>query len=245
MLILPKWWQNITQEELTRYLTTPVPPPAEEKTKSISRRSLDVEFAFYRRDRTILSNIDELNKWPDKQPEVISDTERIIAMPNAAHVLICSKGFAVREVAVKGMVGLVDIGDVELNTSRSSTIKWDVEEFRNRVIEMLSPQIISALDALMKEPNIPSRFEFLADVCEAYGYEIITNTELKWISIIKPPGDAILISPDELRKNISEAKEILLIYGGKSDPWNSYSICRKRFSEASDDAIIIPISSDG
>lgn len=246
--ILPKWWKRINQEGLTRFLAEPVSPISRNREKRyLTGRRVFIDddyrmFGHYQ-GKGILSKMNNIDKWPGKQPEIVSDTFRIIALPTAAHVLICSKGLGIRSMPIHGMVGLVDIGEVELDASRSYTLGWDHEKFREDILEKLSPEIISALNNIQTEMNIPERFEFLADVGKAYGHKLLTKTKLKWINIIKPPGDIILISAEELRKIIAEVKEIFIVYG--TSPWNSYSICRKRFGEVAQTTILITISSKG
>lgn len=226
--VLPKWWQYISQEKLTRFLA-PV------RKKRIRR--------YFYGDELVLSKISELKKWPGKQPEIVSDTFRIVALPDKSHVLVCSKGLAISRITMDGMVGLVDIGEVKLDTSRYSTIEWDEKTFRNEILEKLSPKIIAALDNMTKEINIPERFEFLAKVGQAYGHEILTKTKLRWVNVIEPPGNIILISAEELRKIVAGVKEICIVYG--ASPWTSFSICRKRFGEVVDNAVLITISTKG
>ncbi len=243
--IRPKWWQSISQDRLTKFLVEPISIHERgNRTRRIFEREIDFLEYRYLGNNMALNKIDDLKKWPGKQPELIEDEYRIIAVPQGSRMIICSRGFTVKSIEIRGMMGLVDIGDVKLNTSRSSTIEWNSEEFKAQMLDKLRPKIISALDGLLdKETNIPARFSFLAEVGKSYGYEIFTLTKLKWISVIKPPGDILLLSAEDLRRVISKEKEIFITYN--VNPWNSHSICTEYFGNINDTAIIIPISSVG
>ena len=239
--IFPKWWQAIDQEGFFSYsinhsfITSP-----QQQARNNPRR-----MHYYFRDSKIdaLSKIDGLDKWQDKQPEVISDSYRIIALPKANAVLICSNGFAVETIPISGITGIVDIGDIDLNTSRSTPIQWDINRFRIKIVDELQKHMINSLNALNQEPNIPARFNFLADVGQVYGNEVLIKTSLKWITIIRPPGDIIQISAEELLNIIPDYNELFITYD--CSPWKSYSLLRTRFNRLKIDNLIIPISSVG
>jgi hypothetical protein len=137
----------------------------------------------------------------------------------------------------------VDIGDIDLNTSRSTPIQWDINRFRIKIVDELQKHMINSLNALNQEPNIPARFNFLADVGQVYGNEVLIKTSLKWITIIRPPGDIIQISAEELLNIIPDYNELFITYD--CSPWKSYSLLRTRFNRLKIDNLIIPISSVG
>lgn len=247
--ITPKWWQTVSQEELSEFLDqrdliATTPPRLRDKQQMSEIDDLMRFRHHYRQDRT-LSNINRLDKWPGNQPEVISNDFRILAVPAMGHVLLCSKGFAIMNVPMEGLYGLVDVGELELNTARSQALNWHRSKYREEWMSELRPSLVSALDGLVTEGNIPARFQFLSRVAELYGIELLLETSLPWLTVVEPPGNSRLVNPQEARELLKNAAEIFLVYGAKVSPWNATEIARARFPEASRDALVIPVSSDG
>jgi hypothetical protein len=139
----------------------------------------------------------------------------------------------------------VDIDDLELDAARTHMIEWNAEECRQQWLAELKPHLMQAVNDLAKEGDIPARFRFLANVALQYGLDVITETDLPWITTRVPPGHGQLIAPKEFLKRLGQISEVVLLYGQDLSPWNAESIGRGQYPESSRDALIIPVPSDG
>ena len=247
-VIRPNWWKVISQEELTKFLedqrdvaTTPRHQLEQKKRATAHPDHLDYKY-YYFRTAIQLSKIPPFFKWIGKQPEIISDSYRVLAVPGSGHILLCSKGFAVNTVRVPGFIGIADIGEVELDAARSKALEWDEKAFRSRVAGELNPLILIALNNISKDSNIPARYRFLVRVAKEYGEELLIKTELPWVTIIEPPGDSSLISPESLKNRLATCQEVIVAYGAVN-PWNIYSMSKELFPESQNDVPIIPVNS--
>jgi len=245
--IKPGWWAEASQEELFDFVVgwnavACMPAPElrrmSEKDARVFRRPYG-----YRGTLSNFKSIPYLSKWPGKQPEVLADNFRVLAMPNTGAVLLCSRGVAIDVVNVPSVVGLVEVGDLEMTTARSAPLQWDSEAFRQNLIKSVGCQVLAALKNLEAEGRIPSRFKFLSDVADAYGDEMLLATDLPWIGMVEPPGNVRLITPKQLADCVKKKAEILLGYG--TGPWDLESRCRTVFPGASRDALLLPVSDSG
>lgn len=236
--LVPGWWKNISQEEFSSFLS-------EQRSAAMNvRRGLKSQPEtryFYESRQADLRAIGELSRWPGKQPEVITDRHRILAVPAIGHVLLCSKGFAIGSYPVPGLLGIVDELDLQLNVARNTPLAWNSTEFRIRLLTDLDPHIQSAVDSLNQEPNIPARHGFLCAVAHAYGSKYLTQTKLGWITVVEPPGITRLLSPDEFLAKVSQVKELIVGYSGLG-PWSIAGAARGYFPDAPQHSTLIPIS---
>lgn len=149
--IVPNWWQRASQEEFVGFLLnrewTASRPARESRGHNSARQYLTPEEAFRLR-YVHLRETPILEKWPGSQPEVISDKMRLLALPRAGYVLLCSKGFAIGTIPIGGFVGMVDVGEVELNAARSAPIDFNHEIFRSHLLQVLRPNILNATNVL-------------------------------------------------------------------------------------------------
>lgn len=233
----PGWWKSITQEEFSNFLI-------EQRSASMSPRRMnkyrDSRYFMYGGEGSDLRSLGELLRWPGKQPEIISERHRILAVPTMGHVLLCSKGFAIRSYPLSGLMGLVNEQELQLNAARTMPLEWDSREFRTRLLTELDPHIQSAVDGLQQEPNIPARYGFLCAVAKAYGPKYLTQTGLAWITLIEPPGNTQLFSPEKFKEKIRHLKELVVGYG--PGPWGIADSVRSFFPEVSQRNPLIPIS---
>lgn len=230
----PGWWQTVPRTELLTFINTRhaiLAPP----------RPGRHQFAPWVQHR----NVGTPKGWRGKPPELCTGEMRVFAEPDANVVLLCSKGFALATLAIHGFAGLVEVGDVQLNAARDELIGWDVQAFRQKVIAELRPKILDGINSFKEERNIPEKLGFVVSVAKQYGYELLVETELPWVCVLEPPGDAVLMSPLDFRKLVAKGREILIGYGGYISPWNVESSCREYFGEAGADALIVPVCSHG
>jgi hypothetical protein len=189
-----------------------------------------------------LSKIGKEQKWVTRQPELITETLRIMAIPGQSKVLVCTRGIAVSSIAVEGMTGIVEADDLDLVAARSGALHFDVDEFRENLINQLKPQIIESLNAL-SDDYIPDRFQFLASVGSLYGKEVLLATTLPWITVGDEFGNSILMSPKDVRSKLSQTPEVLISYG--LGPWSARTTAKSHFPQATRDALVFPIPDKG
>ncbi len=232
------WWKIVGQKDFFDFIS---------KWESISGTVTYDNFDYPRQlfrsrysDNIDFDSLERFKKWPDKQPEIIEENFRLLAIPDFGKVILCSRGIAVKTISLNGLTGIVNIDDLTLTASRKETIKLDTDEFIKKVISEIRPKVIEALNLLESEGMITSRFEFIIKVAKIYGPEILDDLSLPWISAFIPPGDIRLFNSKSAIELIKEKDEIILSYG--TGPWTTEEICRNYFSSASDSALIIPIT---
>ncbi len=187
-----------------------------------------------------LAEISSEEKWGNRQPESTTETSRVIALPNAAKVLICSKGIAVKSVHVQGVVGMVEAADLELVAARSEALKWDIEQFRQRLTDELKPKIIESLNNLANEGSVPTRHGFIADVATAYGQDVLLESSLPWITLVDRLGNSRFMSAQEVREKLLESPEVLISYG--PGPWNVDRVARRTLPAGNTGSVVVSSS---
>jgi hypothetical protein len=233
--IEPGWWKTVSQEDFTKFIGQ----------WRVGRGSQvdqagPLEYLWHYGGRSFdLSKADKLDKWPRQQPEVVTENLRVLAIPGVERVLICVRGFTVDVVRISGMLGLVDLGDVEVDVARSGLIGWDEAKFRAETLGLLRSKILEALNGLRGE-NVTSRFKFLVGVADSYGLALLTETTLAWVTVVLPDGSAVMKSPTEVEHMVRDRRELIICYG--AGLWSADRLSREVFPEASADVAILPIN---
>jgi hypothetical protein len=145
-------------------------------------------------------------------------------------------------IMLNGLTGVVNIDSLALTASRNDTIKPNLEEFRESVKSQIRPKIIESLNLHEAEGMITARFAFIVKVAKLYGYEVLHESSLPWISIFVHPGSIQLFNAEDAARLIASRSEIIMSYG--TGPWSTVTVCREYFPEASDSALIIPINDE-
>lgn len=247
--IPPRWWADVAQEELYDFVNTwdvVATTPIRDQRRMMEESGEYIDSRYFRRPGWFTKSyeaIPDFERWPGRQPELVTDSFRILAMPNAHQVLLCSRGIAVSVASVRGIAGTAEVGDLELTAARSEPLKWNAQVFREGLMQGLREQIIVGLKNLEAEGRIPSRFGFLSKVEEAYGPGLLLETRLPWVAIIESPGHTRLISPKQLADLVGSRSEVLVGYG--LGPWGVESKCREIFPKAGRDTLLVPISDNG
>ena len=245
--IKPGWWAEASQEELFDFVASwraVAHTPALRLRKMLEETGQDFRYQYRALvGKTDFKEIPDLRKWPGKQPEVLTDNFRVLAIPGSGAVLLCSRGIAIVVADVPSIVGMVEVGDLEMTTSRSAPLQWDADAFRRDLMKSVGPQVLAALKNLELEGRIPNRFSFLSAVADAYGDEMLLATDLPWIPFVEPPGNVRLTTPKELSGLVRKKAEILIGYG--TGPWTLESKCRDVFPGASRDALLLPVDDSG
>ena len=236
--IEPAWWKTVSQDEFHDFVTQ-----WEFTGLGLSFHRVPYVYERYHsREFLTLAEIPLDEKWANRQPESTTDTSRVIALPNAAKVLICSKGIAVKSIPVQGIVGIVEAGDLELVAARSETLEWDVQQFRQKLTNELKPKIIQSLNNLANEGSITTRHAFIADVAKAYGKDILLESALPWITLVDQLGNSRLMSALEVREELMRSSEVLISYG--PGPWSVDRVSRRHFPLATREALLFPVPTD-
>lgn len=240
MVIEPNWWKAIEQEALSEFVvlrdlnaTTPIRAQPEKKSQARPR------YAY--RGFDSLASSRKLERWPGSQPEFVSNTRRIVAHPSQGAIVLCTKGFAVSTLPMRGFFGLADLGDVPLNAARTMPLGFKADAFRAEVKADLWPLIVKATDALKDEGRVPSRYSFLASLAATYGLEILCETTLPWITVLDDIGSAILMSAADFKQTLASRDEVVFTYGSGGGPWYSDSYARSYAPAAAADALRIPV----
>lgn len=240
--LAPQWWKKAPQKDFMEFVRMQ-PVIATVPKREISRHGNEEGMRYF--DHWSRAREAGGERWPGMQPESITDSYRVVAVPGHAGVLLCSKGFAVDSIRLDGFFGMADLGDVELNAARSATLGWEPEQLRKTLLADLRPRILAAVNSLANEGNIPARYEFLASVAERYGVSQLVETSLPWIPIVEARGDTVLVSPAQLGDRLKANKEVIVVYGAYGGPWSCAPFVRKLYPSASVNTIIIPVSSRG
>ncbi len=231
------WWKTITQRDFFDFIS---------KWDSFSSSEPSEDYLQIRylrtryRDQIDFDSVERFKKWPGKQPEIIEENFRLLAIPDFGKVILCSRGIAVKTIMFNGLTGIVNIDDLTLTASRKETIRLETDEFIEKVKSKIRPKIIEGLNLLESEGMVTSRFEFIIKVLKIYGANILNDIALPWVSAFIPPGDVRLFNTKDAIELIKSKDEILLSYG--TGPWSTEEICRNYFPSASDSALILPIT---
>lgn len=236
--IQPGWWKTVPQEEFHEFVMQ-----WEKIGQGLTETAPNTSpHYYYISDPKPLSKIKEAEKWRNRQPEIITETSRIMAIPNQSDVLVCTRGIAVSSIPMKGLTGIVEAEDLDLVAARSEALHFNVAELRATLLDKLKPQIIESLNALSND-FIPDRFEFLATVGSVYGDDVLRNTTLRWITVVDKQGNSILMSPSDLIDKLSGVTEVLVSYG--TTPWKATPTAKMHFPAATRNALVLPVPKAG
>ncbi len=243
--IEPGWWQSAGQEELASFVAEwPLLAWHPESKREELRERRASRWTYVGGERyPFASGLAPSNPWCGPHPEASSQTFRVLAAPDRREVVVCSRGIAIGTISLRGVLGLVEVGDVQVDAARATALGLDEGALHGMLLSALRPRIIGALNALAEEDSIPARYAFLNRVGATYGEGVLTATDLPWVTTVEPPGHARLVNATELANIVSGAAEVLIGYG--LGPWSACDALRARFPAASKEAVVIPISNAG
>lgn len=241
----PGWWKHASQDEITAFLarrdaTAKIPL---REQRRIAAKTINSAYERRYLRRLLLSETSSTEKWPGRQPEVITDAYRVIATPGRGTVVLCSKGFAIDELAVSGLTGLAEVGEIEINAARSRPLGFDEESFRHRMLVALWPHVVAATDRLADEGGIPARFPFLRILASVFGGRILKDTTLPWIGVQELRGNTVLISSAELYRRVKSSNEVFVAYG--TGPWTADHWVRSFHSDVGSGYLLIVVPTAG
>ncbi len=159
---------------------------------------------------------EKLSEWDKEIPEWRIDKCRVLASPRTGMSILCSKGLALMPVPTPGFTGIFDSDDVTPDTSRRRALDFNVEDFFAQAKVALRPSVIGNLDALPDRHLVASKIDFISNCVEYYGREVVLESQLPWISVVRPPGEIKLLSCNGLLRELKVAQRVLLKSGENS-----------------------------
>ena len=156
-------------------------------------------------------------QWPRQWPEYREKGVRLLATFHGIAVL-CLKGIAVQVVPTSGFSGIIDVQAASPDVSRRELVDADISEVLKRARAGVRAQITDNLEGLGRGLLV-DKHEFIASCVGVYGREVVLEASLRWISLLKLPGDVELVSCAALRGRLSEAKSLFIAYG--IGPWTA------------------------
>jgi hypothetical protein len=219
--IPPGWWKIISPAELCKFAQTwelLAHLGAGEQDEDLGRR--------YRRYSSHFSGKWSISGWPGSRPEFLGESERLISLGGAAGagVVACSQGIAINVQSGNDLAGLIDLGVVELTTSRRSMVderKHGASDPRvestsgilKRAMSDILPAVVGGLDGLDAFGMMPGRIRFVRAIASAYGQSVLDSTTLRWIPVTEPPGNLVHRSKQELKNELKKQNQIVLCSG--------------------------------
>jgi hypothetical protein len=205
-LISPGWWRSLSQSELEIFA-------------GIDDRELDAK------TKGGPPVIDPGQEWPGVQPELSSESQRLLLIPTRSHILVCSKGFAVSTATVSGFAGMIDIEELEVNAARAELVDWNSPKWKSTTLKECRRILKDACDRLGDRAMLQERFRFIESIAAAYGWRTLSETSLRWIPYMAPPGEIRFISARELHSIATDSDQISVVYG--ADPWSLGPLIRE------------------
>jgi len=161
----------------------------------------------------------DLAGWPGAKPELIDGETRVFGTggKGPSGVVLCSHGIAIQIVGIGDMVGVAEIGDVELTASREfiqdDTGGAGAKKLAERLVSGLRPEIVAKLNDLERYGMIPARLNFLRATAKYYGPDVLQATGLHWIPVLEPPGNLIHRSKKEVLHLLAGTRRVVLASG--------------------------------
>jgi len=152
--------------------------------------------------------------WPEFQEENI----RLLASFESTS-LLSLKGLAVQPISTPGFVGVIDLQRGALDVSRRQALDADVTEVLQRAIGAIRPAVVENLNALSADGLLIDKQGFIASCVNVYGRETVLEASVRWINLLKLPGELELVSCSDLRTRLSEAKSLFVAFG--TGPWTA------------------------
>jgi hypothetical protein len=231
--IEPGWWKHVDDAELSSFI---------QNWGGIAflgkPRQGDPDIDMRRFGRKVGNRFD-LVGWPGLKPQLISEEARAFSSGGepADGVLRCSQGIAIDVVGDPDLTGIMDIGRVELTASRESLndeqiyarprrARFATKKGNDLLAAALVPEVLAKMNDLERFGMVPARLTFLRHLASVYGKDILSQTSLRWIPVLEPPGNLIHRSYRELVDTLS--KEARVVVGVGISPASTYSLAAGR-----------------
>ncbi|PIP94315.1 MAG: hypothetical protein COW78_10935, partial [Bdellovibrio sp. CG22_combo_CG10-13_8_21_14_all_39_27] len=227
------WWKNVSQENFITFL----------KNWRINRFPIEEnrkEKYIYEYERSLNNKYTEFEN--EIQPEHISESYRIVSSINGGDLLIYSKGFFIQSVQLKGIAGIINIDNIELDAARGKLLSADLERTRVDVLTELKPKIINYINSYKEKGYIPSYHSELFRIGESFGYEYLKESDLQFLPMLNSLGEYKLMSYKDFVNRLKVEDEVYIGYG--LGPLSIITKLINLFPTIRERGFVIPINSD-
>jgi hypothetical protein len=152
--------------------------------------------------------------WPQFQEEGV----RLLAAFEGV-TLLSLRGLAIQPIATPGFVGVIDLATGSPDVSRRRAIRGDVTDVVERARAGVRKQVVENLNTLGSEGLVIEKLEFVATCVRLYQREVILDSSLRWISLLKLPGEVELVSCAALLDRLTRARSLFVAFG--TGPWTA------------------------
>lgn len=155
-----------------------------------------------------------IQSWPQYQEEGV----RLLAAFEGV-TLLSLRGLAIQHIATPGFVGVIDLPIGSPDVSRRRVMRGDVTDVIERARAGVREQVVENLNALGSEGLVIEKLDFIATCVRLYQREVILDSSLRWISLLKLPGEVELVSCAALLERLTRARSLFLAFG--TGPWTA------------------------
>jgi hypothetical protein len=174
--------------------------------------------------------------WPVSLPEYKTPSTRLICSELGVSIL-CSKGLTIRTISTPGFTGVINVDEVEVDTSRSNVIRFDLTEIIEAAKIGVREEIIANLEHIANTTMIVEKMDFLSRCVESYSSQCLKLSKTAWISLLKLPGSVDIIDSETFIKQASDISLIFICCG--AGPWTAMKKWTKECSNYQDELAIV------
>lgn len=168
---------------------------------------------------------DTEDTWSGEWPEYTNPKTRLIACFDGVS-LLCLRGLAIQPISTPGFVGVIDLESANPDVSRRQAINVNITEIMECAIRETRGKIVGHLNALAGRGLLINKLGFLDECISVYGLEVIRESSIPWISLIKMPGEVELLSSAKLLTKLTQSQSVFVVFD--TGPWTAM----KRWEEA-------------
>jgi len=179
------------------------------------RRSFSARYVV---ERYLMADVDYATKlgWPLQPPEYQRGQDRLVgAFPGVS--LICLKGLAVQPAFTPGFVGVIDLDQGSPDVNRTHVLDVNLSPIIAKARTEVKSQIVKNLNALTG--LVIAKTDFIEECVSCYGSEPLIESEIRWISQLKLPGEVALISAKQFLEKLAESNSLFISYA--TGPWTA------------------------
>jgi len=211
--ILPGWVFNSPAESFRAWVLDAIQRLQRNRDERFSR---DHSILYWRRRRPPSGEAQEV--WSGEIPEFRDSSTRIVASFEGMS-LLCLKGLALQPISTPGFVGVIDLDSAVPDVSRRQALHADVGSILERASVGTRPQIVKHLDSLAVKGLLIDKLEFLDDCVAVYGRELLRESSVPWLSILRLPGAVDLVNSKSMLSLLSRSKSLFVAFG--TGPWSA------------------------
>jgi hypothetical protein len=215
--VRPGWLMELTAEEFKPWILEAATVLSRGQETRRSRRVFSYDYDSPFPAPLLLRGRPQPNLWAGAWPEYREAGVRLLA-DFFGVTLLSLKGIAVQVMPTPGFSGIIDLQSGVPDVSRTEFIGADISEVLKRARAGARSQIVDNLNAL-GQGLLVDKHEFISRCVATYGREVIFEASLRWISLLKLPGDLELVNCATLRERLSKSRSLFIAYG--TGPWTA------------------------